>query len=147
MELYGAGLERMTEIVFEKGEAGREILEQLGRDELVGNLLAANGLHPLDLETRVRRAVEKLHTRLRSKATVELLGIERGRDPAAPAGQRLGLRVVRRLAQVRSGGGHLRGGSGSGPARDRGAGRDRRRLRLCAIGEARGQWHEPQMAR
>ena len=74
MELYGAGLERITEIVFEKGEAGREILDQLGRDELVGNLLAANGLHPLDLEARVRRAVDKLRT----KATVESLSVEHG---------------------------------------------------------------------
>jgi len=74
MELYGAGLERITEIVFEKGEAGREILDQFGRDELVGNLLAANGLHPLDLEARVRRAVDKLRT----KATVESLSVEQG---------------------------------------------------------------------
>jgi Fe-S cluster biogenesis protein NfuA len=74
MELYGAGLERITEIVFEKGEAGREILDQFGRDELVGNLLAANGLHPLDLEARVRRAVDKLRT----TATVESLSVEQG---------------------------------------------------------------------
>jgi Fe-S cluster biogenesis protein NfuA len=74
MELYGAGLERITEIVFAKGEAGREILDQFGRDELVGNLLAANGLHPLDLEARVRRAVDKLRT----KATVESLSVEQG---------------------------------------------------------------------
>jgi Fe-S cluster biogenesis protein NfuA len=78
MELYGAGLERITEIVFAKGEAGREILDQFGRDELVGNLLAATGLHPLDLDARVRRAVERLPTRVRSQGTVELLGIEEG---------------------------------------------------------------------
>ena len=78
MELYGAGLERITEIVVSKGEAGREILDQFGRDELVGNLLAANGLHPLDLEARVQRAVERLQTRVRSSGTVELLSIEDG---------------------------------------------------------------------
>jgi Fe-S cluster biogenesis protein NfuA len=78
MELYGAGLERITEIVFEKGAAGREILDQFGRDELVGNLLAANGLHPLDLEARVRRAVERLQIHLRSTGTVELVGVEEG---------------------------------------------------------------------
>jgi hypothetical protein len=68
MELYGAGLDRITEIVARKGEAGREILDELGRDELVGNLLAANGLHPLDLETRVRRALEKLRARCAPRA-------------------------------------------------------------------------------
>jgi Fe-S cluster biogenesis protein NfuA len=78
MELYGAGLERITDIIFAKGDAGREILDQFGRDELVGNLLAANGLHPLDLEARVRRALERLHTRLRGQGTVELLDIEEG---------------------------------------------------------------------
>jgi Fe-S cluster biogenesis protein NfuA len=78
MELYGAGLERITEILFKQGEAGREILDELGRDELVGNLLSANGLHPLDLEARVRRAVDELHARVRSQGTVELVGIEDG---------------------------------------------------------------------
>lgn len=78
MELYGAGLGRVTEIIARKGAAGLEILDELGRDDLVGNLLAANGLHPLDLETRVGRALEKLRTRLRAQGSVELLGIEQG---------------------------------------------------------------------
>jgi Fe-S cluster biogenesis protein NfuA len=78
MELYGAGLDRLTEIVAAKGVAGLEILDECGRDELVGNLLAANGLHPLDLDTRVRRALEKLSARLRSQGNVDLLGIEQG---------------------------------------------------------------------
>jgi Fe-S cluster biogenesis protein NfuA len=78
MALYGAGLDRLTEIVAAKGEAGLEILDELGRDELVGNLLAANGLHPLDLETRVRRALEKLRPRLRSQGSIELLGTDGG---------------------------------------------------------------------
>jgi Fe-S cluster biogenesis protein NfuA len=78
MELYGAGLERVTEIVAAKGEAGLELLGELGRDELVGNLLAANGLHPLDFETRVQRAIEKLGVRLHSQGSVDLLGIDAG---------------------------------------------------------------------
>jgi Fe-S cluster biogenesis protein NfuA len=78
MELYGAGLERLTEIIAAKGEAGWEILDELGGDELIGNLLAANGLHPLDLETRVRRALKKADTRLRSQGSVDLLGIDEG---------------------------------------------------------------------
>jgi Fe-S cluster biogenesis protein NfuA len=78
MELYGAGLERIVGALEQKGAAGREILDELGRDELVGNLLAANGLHPLDLETRVRRALEKLSARLRAQGSVDLLGIDEG---------------------------------------------------------------------
>jgi len=78
MALYGAGLERLTQILARKGEAGRDTLDELGRDELVGNLLAANGLHPLDLETRVRQALDKLRARLRSPGGIELLGIDAG---------------------------------------------------------------------
>jgi Fe-S cluster biogenesis protein NfuA len=78
MGLYGAGLERIVEVLTQKGTAGQETLDTLGRDELVGNLLAVNGLHPLDLETRVRRALEKLGARLRSQGTVDLLGIDEG---------------------------------------------------------------------
>jgi Fe-S cluster biogenesis protein NfuA len=76
MELYGAGLDRLTEIVAAKGETGLEILDELGRDDLVASLLAANGLHPLDLETRVRRALERLRGRWGSQGSVDLLGIE-----------------------------------------------------------------------
>jgi len=78
MELYGAGLERMAEIIAAKGETGLDILDELGADELVGNLLAANGLHPLDLEARVQRALEKLRKRTHSQGSIELLGMDAG---------------------------------------------------------------------
>lgn len=78
MELYGAGLERITGTLAQQGTAGREILDKLGRDDLVGNLLAANGLHPLDIEARVRRALEKLPARLRAQGSVDLVGIDQG---------------------------------------------------------------------
>jgi hypothetical protein len=78
MELYGAGLKRITEILARKGEAGRQILEDLGRDELVGNLLAGMGLHPQDLESRVRGAIEKVNARLGARGTVEWVSLEAG---------------------------------------------------------------------
>src|SRR5580700_12127801 len=77
MELYGAGLERMAEIIAAK-ETGLDILDELGADELVGNLLAANALHPLDLEARVQRALEKLRKRTHSQGSIELLGMDAG---------------------------------------------------------------------
>lgn len=77
MELYGAGFERIAQTLV-RSEAGLQILDELGRDELVGNLLASNGLHPLDLEARVRGALEKLPSRLRGQASVDLLGIDEG---------------------------------------------------------------------
>jgi len=78
MDLYSEGLTHVTRILARQGDAGRRILEQLGQDELVGNLLAANGLHPMDLEGRVREALDKLRTRLGSRGSVDLLGIDDG---------------------------------------------------------------------
>ena len=78
MDLYAGGLERITSVLTDRGAPGQEILDELGRDELVGNLLAVNGLHPQELETRVAHALEKLRARLRSQGSIELLGIEQG---------------------------------------------------------------------
>lgn len=78
MELYGAGFERIADMIAGKGESGRQLLNELSHDELVGSLLAADGLHPTDLETRVRETVEKLHDRLHAQGAVELVSIEEG---------------------------------------------------------------------
>src|SRR3954451_15781752 len=39
MDLHGASVERMMNIVFEAGEPGQAIIDNLGRDDLVGSLL------------------------------------------------------------------------------------------------------------
>jgi len=73
MDLHGAGLERMLELIRSSDDG---VVEKLGRDELVSSLLILYGLHPLDLETRVARALEKA---LRPhEGEVELLGIQDG---------------------------------------------------------------------
>jgi Fe-S cluster biogenesis protein NfuA/nitrite reductase/ring-hydroxylating ferredoxin subunit len=79
MELHGAGLERMLEIVFDSGAIGGEIIDDLARDELVESLLLLYGLHPLDIETRVLRALDKVRPYLQShKGNVELVGVNEG---------------------------------------------------------------------
>jgi Fe-S cluster biogenesis protein NfuA len=79
MELHGAAFERVLEIVFESGPHGEAIIDDLARDETVESLLLLYGLHPLDLETRVAAALEKVRPSLRShSAEVELLGINDG---------------------------------------------------------------------
>jgi hypothetical protein len=65
MELHGAGLERILEMVAESGKAGIDLIDSLGRDELVSSLLVLYGLHPDDFETRVRRALDKVRPVLR----------------------------------------------------------------------------------
>lgn len=76
MDFHGAGLERMMEITAAKGAAGDSIFDDFAKDELVSNLLLLYGLHPLDLETRVRQALEKVRPSLSlHEGDVELLGV------------------------------------------------------------------------
>src|SRR5690242_7023566 len=76
VELYGAGLARITEIVGED-ESGAKLMDKLVADPLVESLLLVHDLHPLDTSTRVRRAVEEVHPQLGSHAgNVEYLGLD-----------------------------------------------------------------------
>jgi Fe-S cluster biogenesis protein NfuA/nitrite reductase/ring-hydroxylating ferredoxin subunit len=78
LELYGEGLARVMEVVAQGNESGR-IFEALAEDELVSHLLLLHGLHPLDLETRVVRALEEVRPYMESHGgNVELLGVEGG---------------------------------------------------------------------
>lgn len=79
MELHGAGLERMLEIIRGTGGPGEVAIERLGQDELVSSLLVLYGLHPLDIEARVAGALDRARSRLRMHdAEVELVSIEDG---------------------------------------------------------------------
>jgi hypothetical protein len=60
MEFHGAGIERMLELIAASGESGASVINSIGRDDLAGALLLLYSLHPDDLETRVRRAVNKM---------------------------------------------------------------------------------------
>ncbi|MCU1291682.1 MAG: NifU-like domain protein [Bryobacterales bacterium] len=59
LELHGAGLEKMMDIVFESGASGEAILRRFANDSLVSSLLVLHELHPDDLETRVRQTLAK----------------------------------------------------------------------------------------
>jgi hypothetical protein len=79
MELHGAGLERILEILRANGQAGQSVLDTLGRDDLVSSLLVLYGLHPLGMEERVRQAIDKANRQMRSAgAAVEMIGMEDG---------------------------------------------------------------------
>jgi len=74
VELYGAGLARITEIA---GESDPGLMAKLVADPLVESLLLVHDLHPLDTSTRVRRAVEEVLPQLGSHAgDVEYLGLD-----------------------------------------------------------------------
>jgi len=79
MDLHGAALERMIELTRGMGDAGENLIQKLGRDELVSSLLVLYGLHPQDLETRLAQALDKASSRLRARGgEVELLSIQDG---------------------------------------------------------------------
>ena len=71
------------------GEAGAEIAGLAGADPVVASVLLLYGLHPLDFETRVRRAIEKARPALRSYGSdAELSSVNAGavRDPRPRSG-------------------------------------------------------------
>src|SRR5918994_362043 len=65
LELYGEGMARMMEAVAQ-GEERERTFEAFVDDELVSHLLLLHGLHPLDVETRVVRALEEVRPSRRS---------------------------------------------------------------------------------
>jgi Fe-S cluster biogenesis protein NfuA/nitrite reductase/ring-hydroxylating ferredoxin subunit len=78
LELYGEGLARVMEVVA-RGNESEKVFEALAEDELVSHLLILHGLHPLDVETRITRALEEVRPYLQSHGgNVELLGVEEG---------------------------------------------------------------------
>ncbi|MDQ3363397.1 MAG: NifU family protein [Actinomycetota bacterium] len=77
LDLYGDGLARMMDLVYETGND--KAFESFARDELVSHLLLLHGLHPLDVETRVVQALEEVRPYLQSHGgNVEFLGVEGG---------------------------------------------------------------------
>ncbi len=77
LDLHATGLERAMEIVAKAGDSGLRTIDDLGRDPLVSSLLVLYGLHPLDFESRVEQAVEKVRPQVRKGGgEVELIGLD-----------------------------------------------------------------------
>jgi Fe-S cluster biogenesis protein NfuA len=75
-DLYGAGLERLLEILHQTGRLDPEVLSDIADDDLVASLLLVHGLHPYDIPTRVERALDGVRPSLVSQgADARLLGI------------------------------------------------------------------------
>ncbi len=76
VDLYGAGIERIMELLYDGGRLDDELLAALAADELVAGLLVVHGLHPYGVEERVERALEGVRPYLGSHGgDVELLGV------------------------------------------------------------------------
>jgi Fe-S cluster biogenesis protein NfuA/nitrite reductase/ring-hydroxylating ferredoxin subunit len=79
VSLYGDGLSHIVVTLAAGGEAGRALLDQLSADPLVEGLLLLHGLHPLDVDARIQRALDQVRPYLGSHAGgVQYLGISDG---------------------------------------------------------------------
>ena len=79
LDLHAVGIGRVLEIVANNGETGQRIIDDLGRDPLVSSLLVLYGIHPLDLDTRIAQAVEKVRPQVRKGGgELELLSNQEG---------------------------------------------------------------------
>ena len=74
VQMYGAGLERIVELIDDDETRGR-----LASDELVAGLLMIHDLYPVPIEERVAQALDTVRPYMESHGgNVELLGIEDG---------------------------------------------------------------------
>lgn len=75
-DLYGAGLERVLDIVYDAGRLDDEVMAALAADDLVAGLLLVHGLHPYDVGRRVEEALESVRPYLGSHGgDVELVEV------------------------------------------------------------------------
>ncbi|MEP6809169.1 MAG: NifU family protein [Chthoniobacterales bacterium] len=76
LELHATGLRRTLEVAYDAVPDGDALIAKMAQDDVVSNLLLLHDLHPLDLETRVRNAIEAVQPRLGLHGgSVELLGV------------------------------------------------------------------------
>lgn len=74
--LYGDGLGHIITAVHESGDAGAAVLDRMLADPLVEGLLILHDLHPLDVDARIQRALDRVRPYLGSHAGgVEYLGV------------------------------------------------------------------------
>jgi Fe-S cluster biogenesis protein NfuA/nitrite reductase/ring-hydroxylating ferredoxin subunit len=77
LAFYGQGLERILNLIKRSGIGGQKTYDDLIHDRVVSGLLLIHGLHPVDLETRLRDALEKIRPYMQSHGgNVELLSLE-----------------------------------------------------------------------
>jgi Fe-S cluster biogenesis protein NfuA len=77
--LYGEGLAAIMAVLAQEGEPGRAITGRLTADPRVEGLLLLHGLHPLDVDARIQRALDQVRPYLGSHAGgVQYLGVTDG---------------------------------------------------------------------
>ena len=76
LKIHADALERVLDSIHHEPLKGQQLIDRLAEDPLISNLLVLHGLHPLDLETRVRHALELVKPRLGLHGgDVDLIGV------------------------------------------------------------------------
>ena len=79
LEMHGVALAKILDVLARPGGVGRDLVDAFVRDDLIASLLLLHGLHPDDLATRVRRALDRVRPFLQShQRDVELLDVRDG---------------------------------------------------------------------
>ena len=79
LDLHASGLARLMQLAADAGAPGAALADRFARDPLIAALLLLHGLHPHDLETRVRAALDGLEPMLQSQgARLALLSLAGG---------------------------------------------------------------------
>jgi Fe-S cluster biogenesis protein NfuA/nitrite reductase/ring-hydroxylating ferredoxin subunit len=74
--LYGDGLAQIMTVLADQGPQGEAMIAKIAEDPLVESLLLLHDLHPLDVDTRIQRALDRVRPYLGSHAGgVEYLGV------------------------------------------------------------------------
>ncbi len=81
LTFYGNGLERIMNILMNEGNgAATKILNDLMEDNFISGLLIIHDLHPLDLQTRLNLALEKVRPYIHSHGgSVEIIELKDGK--------------------------------------------------------------------
>jgi Fe-S cluster biogenesis protein NfuA len=76
LKMHADAFERVLDSIHHKPLTGQQLIDRLAEDPVISNLLVLHGLHPLDLETRVRNALESVKPRLGLHGgDVDLIGV------------------------------------------------------------------------
>src|ERR1700716_668180 len=88
VELYGAGLERILEVVNDDAGTAAPVMKRFTDDKFIESLLILHGIHPVDVDTRIEAALDQARPYLGSHAGgVGYLGVgAEGGAPLNPGG-------------------------------------------------------------
>ena len=79
LDMYGEGLARILELTAQSEASGNALIETFTKNDLLSSLFLLHELHPVDVETRVSRALVEVRPYLKSHGgNVELVKVENG---------------------------------------------------------------------